>query len=288
MRTLTNLLTAAALAAALSLTACKKKKDEDHDHDHHHGGGGGTPPSSWIEIGHEHDARDQYHVYLYAERNPLIEGYNRFRIQVKRGNGTLYAGNDVRLLPMMYMRDHTHSCPTEQPTGPAQDGFYYGAAFFQMPTYENEPWKMHVLIGSDTVTFNIRVDSHPDGWVKRGMLAGGSDNTRRYIRGMDLSRKATGAQDVTFYVYMRDMMQPHESPTGFPAASHVTKVQVKTWMPSMEHDGGAGSQHATPVEDKPGHYKGKAAFNMTGDWWVIATYMANDTVLGRDTFALNF
>lgn len=282
MRTLTQLVTAAALAAALSLTACKKKKDEDHDHDH----GGGTPSSQWIALGHGHDHGDQYHVDLYAERNPLREGYNRFRIRIMRGN-TPYGGSDVKLLPMMYMVGHTHTCPTEQPNGPASDGYYYGAAFFQMPSNDNEPWKMHVVIGSDTVDFNITVNPHPDGWVKRGMLSGGSDNTRRYIRGMDLARKATGSQEVTFYVYLRDMRYPHTSLEGFPPASHVTKVQVSTWMPSMDH-GAEGSQDALPVEGKPGHYKGKAGFNMTGDWWVIATYLEGETVLGRDTFALNF
>lgn len=280
MRTLANLLTAAALAAALSLTACKKKKNEDHDH-----GSGGTS-SGWIELGHEHDARNQYHVHLYAERNSLIEGYNRFRIEVKRDNAP-YAGTDVRLLPMMYMSSHTHSCPTEQPTSPERDGFYYGAAFFQMPTMDGQPWKMHVVIGSDTVPFDITVNSHPDGWVKRGLLMGGSDATRRYIRGMDLASKATGSQDVTFQVYWRDMDKPADSPEGFPPASHVSEIQVTTWMPSMGH-GAEGSAPAMPVDGKPGHFKGKAGFNMRGDWWVIATYVDDGTVLGRDTFALNF
>lgn len=283
MRTLANLLTAATLAAALSLTACKKKKDEAHNPDH---GSGGTPSTQWIELGHAHDARDQYHVYLYAERNPLIEGYNRFRVRIMREN-TPYGGNDVRLLPMMYMTGHTHTCPTEQPNGPASDGYYYGAAFFQMPSNNNEPWKMHVVIGSDTVDFNITVNAHPDGWVRRGKLMGGSDNTRIYIRGLELARKATGSQDVTFYVYRRDMTHPHTSLLGFPPASHVSKVQVRTWMPSMGHDA-EGSQDALPVEGKPGQYKGKAGFNMTGDWWVIATYMEEETVLGRDTFELDF
>lgn len=289
MRTIANLLGAALLAATLSLsvTACKKKDKED-DHHHDHGSGGSS--RSWVELGHGHDAGDRYHVDLYAELSPdrkIYEGYNRFRVKIIRADGTPYGGSDVRLLPMMYMSSGSHSCPTEQPAGPAEDGFYYGAAFFMMPTMENQPWKMHVVIGSDTVPFGITVDRHPDGWVKRGPIKGGSDSTRRYLRGMELARKAVGSQEVTFHVYVRDMSKSQTMPEGFPPARHVSKIRVTTWMPSMGH-GAEGSQDAMPVDGKPGHFKGKAGFNMTGDWEVIATYLEGETELGRDTFALDF
>ncbi|MCX8113203.1 MAG: FixH family protein [Bacteroidia bacterium] len=298
MRRRTNPTYITALVVALVLSACKKKdKDDDHQHDHGGGsGGGGAIQMRWVELGHAHDRRDQYHADLYAEmptgQTELTEGYYRFRVRIKRGHGPsdpIYTGTDVRFVSLMYMTGHTHSCPAEQPQGPAQDGFYYGAAFFQMPTTiqnnaETEPWKFHVFIGSDTVTFNIRVNPHPRGWVRRGRQFGNPANPS-YLYEMKLPRLAVGTQDVSFYVYRRNMSRPATEPEGFPPVTNFTQIEVKTWMPSMGHDGGPGSQNATPVQGKPGRYDGKAAFNMTGDWWVIATFKEGETVIGRDTFA---
>jgi len=297
MKRYANLLTLMVLMVALSLSACKKKKD-DHDHG---GTVGGTPVQmAWVELGHGHDAQDRYHVYLYAEmpagQTQLTEGYYRFRVMIKTGHDAtapLYTGTDVRFLPMMYMSNHNHSCPTEQPNGPAQDGFYYGAAFFQMPTtisngVETEPWKFHVIIGQDTVDFPIRVNPHPRGWVRRGRQFGNPNNPRYYMYEMKLPRIATGVQDVSFYVYRRDMSIPGTNPAGFPPATNITSIDLLTWMPSMGHDGGPGTQPARPVNEKPGRFDGKVSFNMTGDWWVIATFKEGDNVIGRDTFALEF
>lgn len=272
---------------ALSLSACKKK---EHHHDSGTGNGGTPIQMNWVELGHGHDAQDRYHVDLYAEmpagQTQLTEGYYRFRVKVMRG-GQSYGGTDVRFLPMMYMESRIHSCPTEQPNGPAQDGMYYGAAFFMMPTMLNQPWKMHILIGGDTVTIPIQVNPHPRGWVKRCRQFGNPNNPR-YLYEMKLSQMAVGTQDVTFYVYKRDMSIHETDPTAFPPASNISQIALLTWMPSMGHDGGPGTEHAKPVEGKPGRFDGKVSFNMTGDWWVIATFLQGRDTIGRDTFAFEF
>ncbi|MCS6896022.1 MAG: FixH family protein [Bacteroidia bacterium] len=277
-----------ALSMALIIVGCKKKKDDDHDHDH--GGGGGTVQMRWVNLGHGHDAQNRYHVDLEAElpvgQDTLTEGYYRLRAKVMRG-GALYAGTNVRFLPMMYMNDHNHSCPTEQPSGPSQDGLYYGAAFFMMPTMMGQPWKVHVVIDADTISFTVQINPHPRSWVRRGRQFGNPSNPR-YLYEMKLYKAATGVQDVSFYVYKRDMDQPATSPSGFPAATNITQIDLLTWMPSMGHDGGPGAQNATPVQGKPGRFDGKVPFNMTGDWWVIATFKEGSNVIGKDTFALEF
>ncbi|MEN3041099.1 MAG: hypothetical protein ABDH66_06140 [Bacteroidia bacterium] len=277
----------AALSFALIIVGCKKKDD-----DHSHGDGGGSPiQMRWVSLGHGHDAQDRYHVDLEAElpvgQDTLTEGYYRFRAKIMR-NGSLYGGSDVRFLPMMYMTDHSHSCPTEQPMGPSQDGYYYGAAFFMMPTMMGQPWKMHVKIGAtDSVSFTIQVNPHPRGWVRRGRQFGNPNNPR-YLYEMKLPRAGVGAQDVSFYVYKRDMAQPATDPAAFPAATNITQIDLETWMPSMSHGGGPGTRSAMPVQGKPGRLDGKVDFNMSGDWWVIATFKEGNNVIGKDTFALEF
>lgn len=227
-------------------------------------------------------------VELYADANPLTEGYHRFRVRVLSGS-SVYTGTDVRILPMMYMTNHRHSSPTEQITGaPDANGFYEGAAFFMMPTMSGQPWKMHVAIGTDTVDFVIQVNPHPDGWVRRGRQFGNPNNPR-FIYGLELRNRAVGIQDAKFYIYYRDMSLPATDPNAFPGANpHISTVELLTWMPSMSHDGGPGAQPAVASTQRPGHYEGgKVPFNMTGDWWIIATFKdAQNQIVGRDTFAL--
>ncbi|MCX7606470.1 MAG: FixH family protein [Bacteroidia bacterium] len=291
MNRITHFLSLTGLGVVFSLSACKKKKEDDHSH----GPTPSSPSTRWVELGHGHSADDEYHVDLYAElptgRDSLWEGYNRFRVRIRRGQtGSVYAGTDVRLWPMMYMMGHSHSCPVEQISGgPNAEGFYEGAAFFQMPTtvvngQVTEPWKMHVLIGNqDTATIEIRVNPHPNGWVRRKRF---QPADVRLLYEMRPARLATGSQDVTFYVYQRNTSLPHEDPNGFPATTDL-RVHLKTWMPSMGH-GAEGTQDALPVSGKPGHYAGKLGFNMTGDWEVYAAFIRGNDTLGRDTFRLNF
>ncbi|GIV23396.1 MAG: FixH family protein [Bacteroidia bacterium] len=270
----------------LGLGACKKKEDTSSNPS-----GGGSPTESWVDIGHEHDAHDRYHVYLYgalpAGQTAFTEGYNRFRVRITQANGAAYTGRDVRFLPMMYMRNMAHSCPVEQPTGVSQDGYYYGAAFFMMPSDTDEPWKLHVAMGSDTVTFSLQVNPHPRGWVRRGRQFGNPNNPP-YLYELRLANAAVGSQDVMLYVYKRDVAQPATQPEGYPAATEFSKIAIQTWMPSMGH-GAQGSQDAMPVSGKPGHYAGKAGFSMTGDWHIYTTFIGvNGDTIGRDTFALEF
>lgn len=56
-------------------------------------------------------------VELYADANPLTEGYHRFRVRVLSG-GLVYTGTEVRILPMMYMTNHRHSCPPNKSLAP--------------------------------------------------------------------------------------------------------------------------------------------------------------------------
>lgn len=279
----------AALVGALGLSACKKKEKDEH---HHPPQGGSQTQGRWVQLGHARGRLDTtYHADLFAElpvgQDTLTEGYYRFRVTIRKGT-TPYLRSDVKFLPMMYMASGPHSCPVEQPEGPAQDGFYYGAAFFMMPTMPNQPWKFHVAIGTaDTIDFTIQVNPHPKGWVRRGRQFGNPNNPR-YLYEMKLPRIAVGVQDVSFYVYKRDMSRPATDPAAFPAATNITQIELLTWMPSMDHDGGPGTQHATPVQGKPGRFDGKVPFNMTGDWWVIATFKENQAVIGRDTFAFEF
>ncbi|MCS7297804.1 MAG: hypothetical protein RMK19_05440 [Bacteroidia bacterium] len=270
--------------------ACKKKEEKPKSPS---GSGSSSVQLMWVELGHAHDREDKYHADLYVEmpvgQNQLTEGYFRFRVKIKRGHEStapLYTGRDVQFIPIMYMESGAHSCPVEQPEAPAQDGFYYGAAFFMMPSMPNEPWKFHVLVGQDTITFNLTVVSHPFGWVRRGRRFGTPPSP--YLYEMKLLNRGVGVQEVSFYIYKRDMSQPMTEPRGFPPATNITQVDIQTWMPSMGHDGGPGGQPARPVPGKPGRFDGKAAFNMSGDWWVIATFKEGENAIGRDTFALEF
>ncbi|MCS7188516.1 MAG: FixH family protein [Bacteroidia bacterium] len=278
-----------ALFLGLYVLGCKKK-EKDETHDHTHAQTPSAPQMVWVSLGHGHDAQDRYHVDLYGELpsgyTTFTEGYYRFRVKIMRGN-TLYGGSDVRFLPMMYMRTHNHTCPVEQPSGPQSDGFYYGAAFFMMPTMQDEPWKLIVYIGADSVVFPIQVNPHPKGWVRRGVTFGNPNNPR-YMYEMKLPVAAQGSQNVTFYVYYRNMSIPGTDPQAYPPATQFSRIRVETWMPSMGH-GSPGSEDALPVSNKPGVYAGKAGFNMRGDWRIYATFIdAGGNVVGRDSFDLNF
>ena len=288
-----------ALSAAYLLSGCKKKeKDEDHSHggpqpDH---GGPQQPDSSWVEVMHEHTGpNDRIHVHVYAllhrdQNGQVREGYNRFRIKVEG-----YNGPNVKLVPIMYMRDHNHSCPTRQPDGKATDGYFYAEAFFQMPTtVENgtvtERWKLHVILGeNDTATAEGRVNPPPNGWVRRKRFDTSMGQVRLLYEFRPEGAFKVGTVPVRMYVYRRDTTISRENPDAFPSALDLVQVvQLKTWMPSMGH-GAEGNQPARPVSNSFGLYKGQVGFNMTGDWDIYLAFVRpqGDT-LGLDTVKVRF
>lgn len=285
-----------ALSAAYLLSGCKKK-EKDHDHEHSHGGH--QDDSVWVKIAHVHSTQDRHvdvFVLLHRSQNGQVrEGHNRFRIKVEG-----YQGTDVRLVPMMYMTNHTHSCPTKQPDGIASDGHLYAEAFFQMPTTVDangnvtEPWKLHVILGgNDTATVDVRVNPHPSGWVRRRMFTiHGNQQLRLLYEFRPEGAFKVGTMPVRMYVYRRNTSIPHENPDGFPSASDMVQVvQLNTWMPSMQH-GAEGNEPAQPIPNSFGLYKGQVGFNMTGDWDIYLAFVHQhgsmmDTV-GRDTIKVRF
>jgi len=278
-----------ALSAAYLLSGCKKKEK-----DHSHGNSQNPSDSAWVEIAHEHSPRGA-HVHVYArlhqsQNKQVYEGYNRFRIKVEG-----YNGPNVKLVPIMYMRDHSHSCPTRQPDGRATDDYFYAEAFFQMPTtVENgtvtEPWKLHVILGeNDTATAEVRVNPHPNGWVRGKRFDTSMGRVRLLYEFRPEGAFKVGTVPVRMYVYRRDTTISRENPDGFPPASDMVRVvQLKTWMPSMEH-GAEGNQPAQPVPNSFGLYKGQVGFNMTGDWDIYLAFVRpqGDT-LGLDTVKVRF
>ncbi len=294
MKTLTRGLLTGAVVAAYLLSGCKKKdKDENTPSTNQPA----QPDSVWVEVMHEHP-QSGAHVYVYAllhrtQNGQVREGHNRFRIKVEGYNGT-----DVKLVPIMYMSNHTHSCPVRQPDGKAPDGYFYVEAFFQMPTTvvgENvtEPWKFHVILGGrDTATAEVRVYPHPNGWVRRKVFGSDMDGMRLLYEFRPEGAFRVGTVPVRLYVYRRDMNIPHTDPAGFPAASDMVQVvQLNTWMPSMGH-GAEGNQPASPVAGGFGLYKGQLGFNMTGDWDIYMAFVhqhGNHTdTLGMDTIKVRF
>jgi hypothetical protein len=280
-----------ALSAAYLLSGCKKKeKDEDHSH------GGPQPDSSWVEVMHAHTGpNDRIHVHVYAllhrdQNGQVREGYNRFRIKVEG-----FSGTNVKLVPIMYMSDHSHSCPTRQPDGRAADGHFYAEAFFQMPTtVENgtvtEPWKLHVILGeNDTATAEVRVNPHPNGWVRGKRFDTSMGRVRLLYEFRPEEALKVGTVPVRMYVYRRDTTIPRENPDGFPPASDMVQVvQLNTWMPSMDH-GAPGNQPARPVPNSFGLYKGQVGFNMTGDWDIYLAFVRQQgDTLGLDTVKVRF
>ena len=280
-----------ALSAAYLLSGCKKKeKVEDHSH------GGPQPDSSWVEVMDERTGpNNQIHVHVYARLHPsqngqVREGYNRFRIEVEGYNGT-----NVKLVPIMYMHNHSHSCPTRQPDGRAADGYFYAEAFFQMPTTVvngtvTEPWKLHVILGeNDTVTKEVLVNPHPNRWVRRKRFDTSMGQVRLLYEFRPERVLEKGDVPVRMYVYRRDTTISRENPDGFPPASDMVRVvQLKTWMPSMDHTA-PGNQPAQPVPNSFGLYKGQVGFNMTGDWDIYLAFVRpqGDT-LGMDTVKVRF
>ncbi|MCS6790621.1 MAG: FixH family protein [Bacteroidia bacterium] len=241
-----------------------------------------------MKVAHAHTQGSNYHIDLYAQKSfPLIQGHNRLLLRVEK-EGRAYGGTDVRINPLMFMTSRTHSAPTEQITGgPNSQGYYEAAAFFMMPSNSNEPWKLHVKIGNaDSVDIPLEVTQHPNRWVKVQQYIVSRD-TFRLMYEMRPAKLATGSQDVTFFLYRRDPSKSMMTPEGYPPASEITKIRLETWMPSMGH-GAQGTQDATPVSGKPGHYAGKLGFNMTGDWRVYMRFMRGDEEIGRDSFDLRF
>lgn len=295
MKTLTRGLLNGAVVAAYLLSGCKKKdKDENTPSTNQPN----QPDSVWVEVMHEHP-RSGAHVHVYAllhrnQNGQVREGHNRFRIKVEGYNGT-----DVKLVPIMYMSNHSHSCPVRQPDGKAPDGYFYAEAFFQMPTTVDnngnvtEPWKLHVVLGGrDTATAEVRVYPHPNRWVRRKRFISGMGEMRLLYEFRPEGAFRVGTVPVRVYVYRRDMNIPHEDPAGFPVASDMVQVvQLNTWMPSMNH-GAEGNQPAMPVAGAFGLYRGQLGFNMTGDWDIYLAFVHQhgnhaDT-LGRDTIQVRF
>jgi hypothetical protein len=98
-----------------------------------------------------------------------------------------------------------------------------------------------------------------------------------------------GTVPVRMYVYRRDTTISRENPDGFPPASDMVQVvQLKTWMPSMDH-GAEGNQPARPVPNSFGLYKGQVGFNMTGDWDIYLAFVRQQgDTLGLDTVKVRF
>ena len=286
-----RLLLVGALGAAYLVSGCKKKEK-----DHSHGDSQNPSDSVWVEIAHEHSPRGA-HVHVYAllhqsQNKQVYEGYNRFRIKVEGSSGT---NVNVKLVPIMYMSSHSHSCPTRQPDGKAADGYFYAEAFFQMPTTVvngtvTEPWKLHVILGeNDTATAEVRVNPHPNGWVRGKRFDTSMGRVRLLYEFRPEGAFKVGTVPVRMYVYRRDTTISRENPDGFPPASDMVRVvQLKTWMPSMEH-GAEGNQPAQPVPNSFGLYKGQVGFNMTGDWDIYLAFVRpqGDT-LGLDTVKVRF
>jgi hypothetical protein len=284
-----RLLLVGALGAAYLLSGCKKKEK-----DHSHGDSQNPSDSAWVEIAHEHSPRDA-HVHVYALLHPsqnkqVYEGYNRFRIKVEG-----YSGTNVKLVPIMYMSNHSHSCPTWQPDGRAADGYFYAETFFQMPTTVvngtvTEPWKLHVILGeNDTATAEVRVNPHPNGWVRRKRFNTSMGQVRLLYEFRPEGAFKVGTVPVRMYVYRLNKDIPSENPDDFPPASDMVQVvQLKTWMPSMNH-GAEGNQPAQPVSNSFGLYKGQIGFNMTGDWDIYLAFVRQQRdTLGLDTVKVRF
>lgn len=280
-----------ALSAFYLLSGCKKKeKDEDHSH------GGPQLDSSWVEVMHAHTGpNDRIHIYVYAllhrdQNGQVREGYNRFRIKVEG-----YSGTNVKLVPIMYMSNHSHSCPTRQPDGRAADGYFYAEAFFQMPTTVvngtvTEPWKLHVILGeNDTATAEVRVNPHPSGWVRVKGFNTSMGQVALFYEFRPEGAFKVGTVPVRMYVYRRDTTIPHDRLDGFLSASDMVQVvQLNTWMPSMNH-GAEGNQPAQPVSNSFGLYKGQVGFNMTGDWDIYLAFVRQQgDTLGLDTVKVRF
>ena len=285
-----RLLLVGALGAAYLGSGCKKKEK-----DHSHGNSQNPSDSAWVEIADAHSPRGA-HVHVYArlhqsQNKRLYEGYNRFRIKVEG-----YNGPNVKLVPIMYMRRHSHSCPTRQPDGRAADGDFYAEAFFQMPSTVDangnvtESWKLHVIVGgNDTATADLRVYPHPNGWVRGKMLNTSMGEVRLLYEFRPEGAFKRGTVPVRMYVYRRDTTISRENPDAFPSASDMVQVvQLNTWMHSMNH-GAEGNQPARPVSNSFGLYKGQIGFNMTGDWDIYLAFVRQQSdTLGLDTVKVRF
>jgi hypothetical protein len=280
-----------ALSAAYLLNGCKKKEKDQPS-----AGSQNPVDSAWVAVtdgSSPQGVRVHVEALLHPSQNGQVrEGHNRFRIKVEG-----YSGTDVQLLPMMYMTSTNHTCPTKQPDGIAPDGYFYAEAFFQMPSTVDangnvtESWKLHVILGrNDTATADLRVDPHPNGWVRRKRF-----NTSMGQVGLLYELRPEGAfkvgtVPVRMYVYRRNMTITHDRLDGFLSASDMVRVvQLKTWMPSMDH-GAEGNQPAQPVSNSFGLYEGQVGFNMTGDWDIYLAFVrqqGGDT-LGLDTVKVRF
>ena len=286
-----RLLLVGALGAAYLGSGCKKKEK-----DHSHGNSQNSSDSAWVEIADAHSPRGA-HVHVYArlhqsQNGQVYEGYNRFRIKVEGYNGT-----SVKLVPIMYMHNHSHSCPTRQPDGRATDDYFYAEAFFQMPSTVDAngnvtgSWKLHVIVGgNDTATADLRVYPHPNGWVRPKRFNTSMGEVRLLYEFRPERALEKGTVPVRMYVYRLNKDIPHENhPDAFPPALDMVQVvQLNTWMPSMNH-GAEGNQPARPVSNSFGLYKGQVGFNMTGDWDIYLAFVRpqGDT-LGLDTVKVRF
>jgi len=279
-----------ALSAAYLLSGCKKKEK-----DHSHGDSQNPSDSAWVAVTNGRSPQGG-RVYVEALLPPsqdrqVREGYNRFRIKVEG-----YSGTDVQLLPMMYMDTTKHTCPTKQPDGRAPDDYFYAEAFFQMPSTVDangnvtQPWKLHVILGgNDTATADLRVYPHPNGWVRRKMFITSMGRVRLLYEFRPEGYLKPPTVPVRMYVYRRNMTIDHDRLEGFLSASDMVRVvQLKTWMPSMDHSA-PGNQPAQLVSNSFGLYKGQVGFNMTGDWDIYLAFVRQQgDTLGLDTVKVRF
>jgi hypothetical protein len=145
---------------------------------------------------------------------------------------------------------------------------------------------------NDTATAEVRVNPHPNGWVRRKRFNTSMGEVGLLYEFRPEGAFKVGTVPVRMYVYRRDMTIPRENPDGFPPASDMVQVvQLNTWMPSMGH-GAEGNRPAQPVAGSFGLYRGQLGFNMSGDWDIYLAFIHQhgnslDT-LGMDTIQVRF
>ncbi|MCX7653041.1 MAG: hypothetical protein N2200_09290 [Bacteroidia bacterium] len=230
---------------------------------------------------------EELEAEVLARVTTPTEGYYRFRAKIKRGFD-LYTGRDVKFLPMMYANEHPiHSSPVEQPNGPSDDGYYYGAVFFMKPAIPNHHWRMHVIIGErDTHTFLLDVSQHPWHRVRPGYDFTPLDSFS-YFYEVKPVKYTNGDRDVLFLVYRRDRAQPIMQPSAFLLASNITQIDLRAWPSDAGHTAISGPHSATPISGKPGQFLAKKVFDKPGLWKMTVSFREGENVVLRDSFSIN-
>ncbi|MEN3041100.1 MAG: hypothetical protein ABDH66_06145 [Bacteroidia bacterium] len=275
----------------LTVAGCEEKEQASNQENQ----GGGAAQTYWtssgvVLAGSNGSASGAYverlEVEVVAGVSMPTEGYHRVRAKIKRGYD-LYAGRDVKFLPMMYGHDHpVHSCPVEQPNGPSEDGYYYGAVFFMRPNMPNHHWKIHVIIGErDTTTFVLDVAQHPWNGVRPGDDFTPIDSFSYFYEVVPL-KSTDGFKDAVFLIYRRDRNQPVVQPSAFLPANNITQIDLQARIPNTGHSVGSGIHTATPTSGRPGRFTAKKVFDKAGFWELILTCKEGETVVLRDTLHL--